>query len=52
LPTAFPALDTVAQVNDVILLPGEALLVQADANAAAWTHWVNIDWQEGLPLSR
>lgn len=31
---------------EIALLPGEALLVSAQANSTSWTHWVNIYWSE------
>lgn len=31
---------------EIVLAPGEGLLVSAQANATSWTHWVNIFWAE------
>lgn len=36
----------------IILAPGEAVLVSADANTADWRHSVCVEWHEGPPILR
>lgn len=39
---------TIFERDNVILLPGEAIVVIADGNSSIWAHWVNFQWDEVL----
>lgn len=45
-PAQLGMFDTEETDDAIMLAPGEALLVHAEANSADWTHYVNIEWAE------
>lgn len=39
---------TFEEKKEVIIAPGEAILITAGPNAITWSHWVNLHWNEVL----
>lgn len=46
VPNIDHAVDSELEVNDVVLFPGEGLIIKADANTTAWSHFGWVVWQE------
>ena len=37
---------TFEEKKEIVIAPGEAIVIIAEANAIVWSHWVNIHWNE------
>lgn len=44
----FESLNSDLEKNEIVIAPGEAILIWAEENSNDWTHWINLRWNEVL----
>lgn len=48
VPNVLCAINSDSDTQDIVLQPGEALILLADTNTTGWRHYVTVGWQEAL----